>query len=416
METVCEDCNKKYKTYAGLWKHKRKVHNIYEIIPEKMDPSKINSENPTKVMENSSNNSVNSHLQISNHKIDDKIIPEKMDPSKVNSENPTKVSVKYQCSNCSLIFKHYQSRWKHEKKCNQNDILQLKEQMKNLTEKVKEIDNKPKIVNNYTTNNTLNKKQILITCQPGSESIDHLTISQQRAIMEKGLQSLLYLIKTTNFAKDIPENHSYCVTALNDKHASMIDVTTNSIIKTDKNELFDRILIGNIKKLEKISDNKQFTHNEREVYKLKLESLKDLLFKNKRGLKKYYNELNLLSYNNKDLIIDTWASLKTLDDIIEDNQDILEYNLSESEELDNTNDKTNKSRFKGDHIINYYSSDEDSDDNDSDTDSDNEPILIQIKKTQYILEGTRLYTIKNGVKGKYYGVYENGKAKKEIDI
>ncbi len=168
--------------------------------------------------------------------------------------------------------------------------------------------------------------------------------------------------------------------------------------------------------MEKISDNKQFTHNEREVYKLKLESLKDLLFKNKRGLKKYYNELNLLSYNNKDLIIDTWASLKTLDDIIEDNQDILEYNLSESEELDNTNDKTNKSRFKGDHIINYYSSDEDSDDNDSDTDSDNEPILIQIKKTQYILEGTRLYTIKNGVKGKYYGVYENGKAKKEIDI
>jgi hypothetical protein len=57
---------------------------------------------------------------------------------------------------------------------------------------------------------------------------------------------VLFLIQTTNFDKNTPQYHSYCVTALNDKHASMIDLKTNSIIKTEKNELYDKILIGNI--------------------------------------------------------------------------------------------------------------------------------------------------------------------------
>ena len=259
MSFECEICNAKYKTRSGLWKHTAAHHNS--------------------------------------------------DSKQSNEKN-------FFCSKCNKGFKHYQSRWKHEKTCETQEMIVLKEEFKQLKEEVKELKNKPSVINNYTTNNTLNDKKIIINHPPGSESIAHLSVEQQRGIMTKGLSSLMYLIQTTNFDKDTPEYHSYCVTALNDKHASMIDVKTNSIIKTEKNELFDKILIGNIKKLEAMCENKEFGHNEREVYRLKLESLKDLLFKNKRGLKKYYNELNLLSYNNKDLIIETWASLRTLDDII----------------------------------------------------------------------------------------------------
>ena len=37
---------------------------------------------------------------------------------------------------------------------------------------------------------------------------------------------------------------------------------------------------------------------------------------NRKRLKRYYSEINLLSYNNKDLILETWATLKNLDKII----------------------------------------------------------------------------------------------------
>jgi hypothetical protein len=279
----------------------------------------------------------------------------------------------------------------------------LKEEFKQLKEEVNELKNKPSVINNYTTNNTLNDKKIIINNSPGSESIAHLSVEQQRGIMNKGLSSLMYLIQTTNFNVESPEYHSYCVTALNDKHASMIDVKTNSIIKTEKNELFDKILIGNIKKLEAMCSNKEFGHNEREVYKLKLESLKDLLFKNKRGLKKYYNELNLLSYNNKDLIIETWASLRTLDDIIN------------SEASNKISYNPQQAQYK---LINF-SDDSDSELSDSSSEtseSEDEQVEIKIRGKKYILEDNKLFKISNGKKGDFYGKYENGKVIKEIEI
>lgn len=348
----CEHCNAKYKSRSGLWKHNYVHHaDIKEIIQK------------TKLAANN-----------------------KM----------------YYCSKCNCEFKHYQSRWKHEKMCDCNDVNILKEELKQLCEEVKELKNKPNIINNYTTNNTLNDKKIIINNPPGTEGIAHLSINQQRGIMNKGLESLMFLIKTTNFDKDTPEYHSYCVTALNDKHASVVDIKTNSIIKTEKNELFDKILIGNIKKLEAMCDNKEFGHNEREVYRLKLESLKDLLFRNKRGLKKYYNELNLLSYNNKDLIIDTWASLRTLDDIINS---------------ENSNKITYTSTSTQNKLINYNESDSDLSDTDyNSSDDESEQVEIKIRGKKYILENNKLFKIKNGSKGEVYGMYENGKVIKNFDI
>jgi hypothetical protein len=346
MTFECDICNTKYKTRSGLWKHKICYHN--ENIKE------------------------------DNYK-------------------------QFNCSKCNKSFKHYQSRWKHERNCETQDIYILKEEFKQLKEEVKELKNKPNVINNYMTNNTLNDKKIIINHSPGSESISHLSVDQQRGIMDKGLSSLIYLIQITNFDKETPEYHSYCVTALNDKHASMIDIKTNSIIKTEKNELFDKILIGNIKKLEAMCSNKEFGHNEREVYRLKLESLKDLLFKNKRGLKKYYNEINLLSYNNKDLIIETWASLKTLDDII---------NLETSNKIIYNHPST---QYK---LIDF--SDESSSElSDSDLESfeiEDVQVEIKIRGKKYILEDNMLFKISNGKKGNFYGKYENGKVIKEIEL
>lgn len=307
MTFMCKLCNyKEFETASGLWKHNNKHHKSKEINKDKI----------------------------------------------------------YYCTYCNKKYKHNQTKWTHEQKCKNIHNVSLVDKVQQLTEKIKELETKPC----NTINNTTNNIQIIIN-QPGLESIEHLSVNQQREIMQKGLNSLTYLIKLNNFNKEIPENHSYCVTALNDKHASVINPDTNSVMKTDKNTLFDKILVSNIKNLEIISSNSEFNYNEINEYNEKLKTLKNLLFMNRKGLKRYYSELNLLSYNNKDLILDTWDTITNLDKII--------YPDSESDtEAD---------------IVHY----------------------IEIKGVKYILEDSHVFKIlTNGLPGKIYGTYLDGKFKK----
>lgn len=80
----------------------------------------------------------------------------------------------------------------------------------------------------------------------------------------------------------------------------MIDTYTQTVVKADKVELFDTILSNNINKLEVMSNNKIFNRTDREEYKDKLDRLKKILYEKKKGMKKYYSEINLLSFNNKE--------------------------------------------------------------------------------------------------------------------
>jgi hypothetical protein len=291
-----------------------------------------------------------------------------------------------------------------------NEIIEMKT-------KILQLETKPNIVNyNNTTNNTQN---IIIATPPGLESIDNLNSQQKKFIMNKGLSSLMYLIETTNFNKKVLENHSYCVTALNDKHASMIDTKTNSIIKTEKIELFDKVLAGSLNKLEQFSNDKSFTVKEKTEFIDVVERLKNVLFTGKKAIKKYYNEINLLSYNNKDLIIDTWNYLKKLDEIVMSNNfitannfDSIEYHYDTSDiESDNeiNSEKINVFRkmFPKKNIKPILDITSD------DSESDNEVCEIIIKGITFILENNNIYTkLSNGSKGLLYGTYSNGKVKK----
>lgn len=318
----CETCNKNYKTQSGLWKHNNKNHNK------------------------------------NNEYIEDI------------------------CNVCNKKFNSRQSKWYHQKKCNHNELIIIKNEYKELKDKIIKLENNnctnnnSNIINNSNNNSnniTDNRKQIIINYSPGTEPISHLSIDQQKEIMDKGLNSLLHLIKLNNFDKEKPEYHSYCVTALNDKHASMIDTNTQSVVKTDKVELFDNILSNNINKLEIMSNNKIFNRSDREEYKDKLNRLKKILYEKKKGMKKYYSEINLLSFNNKEQIIETWNNVKkTLDNIIN------EKNLSKSEDQEDEN-------------------------------IEDEPCEIKYKGITYILEGMKVYNIKDGIKGEYYGEFNNGK-------
>jgi hypothetical protein len=286
MSLTCINCNKNYKSRSGLWKHML-IH---------------------KDMTGNTNVTKSDHLET-------KLLPFDGNNGNIQSDD----LIKYSCSKCNKHLSNRHSKSRHEKKCTIISSENIMEKFQKLENEICEIKNKPNIVNNYTSN-TLNKVDYIITA-PGKESIQHLSFDEQQNIMLKGLNSLTYLIELINFNKDMPLNHSYCVTALNDKHASMIDDKTNSIIKTDKTTLFDKVLVNNLKNLETIATNPQFSYGKRTEYRNKIDQLKEILFKNKNGLKRYYSEINLISYNNKDLILETWASLKSLDKIIKSEND-----------------------------------------------------------------------------------------------
>lgn len=164
---------------------------------------------------------------------------------------------------------------------------------------------------------------------------------------------------------------------------------TQTVIKTDKQELFDNILTNSLVKLETVSNNKLINYSIREEFIDKLERLKKILFEKKKGINKYYSQINLLSFNNKEKILRTWNMVKkSLDNIIN------EENLSISEDVDNTD----------------FNSDDEISDESSDEESDDDIKKIIIKNKTYILDDNKLYKInKNGTKGNIYGSFINGK-------
>lgn len=361
MEFICKNCNKIYKSRVGLWKH-------YKICVQKDEEKK--------------------HI----------------------------------CSFCNKLLSCRQSRWVHQKTCQNKKTKLIVDSVTELKDKIKILELKPNIQNNIINDNKIINnitQNIVITNAPGYETIEHLSIEQKQFIMNKGLSSLLYLIETTNFDKLKPENHSYCVTALNDKHASMIDTKTNLIIKTDKVELYDKVLAGNLNKLEKLSGDMAFGIKEKTQYIETVERLKNTLFFNKKGIKKYYSEINLLSYNNKELVQETWNGLQKLDEMViktpfiqniqYEEFDKIEESSSDIESDDEINTKK-LNELRKIHLFNKPIKTKINNSNESESENtDNDKIEISeitINGIKCIVENNIVYhKITSGEKGQVYGTF-----------
>ncbi len=280
--------------------------------------------------------------------------------------------------------------------------ISLEEKVNQLTEKFNTLEKNPqKITNNNNNNNTTNSNNTTNNIQyiinsPEASSIGHLTFELQKDILDKGLNSLVYLIEMINFNKSVPENHSYCITAINDKHASVIDEKTNTIVKTNKFDLFDKVLGSNLSNLEKIASNPRFTPAEKAEYAGKIEYLKKSMFQNNKFIKRYQSDINLMSYNKKDMVQETWCvfckakatalALKSLKDINEENPeeeqpkgfDDLIAELPDDEKPDWLKPKpaNNKSRQK---LIDMSDSDDSSLSSDSDGENEEIPDSVQIE-------------------------------------
>ena len=142
------------------------------------------------------------------------------------------------CQYCGRTFQHRQSKWRHEKKCSEKNVLAnkcnrleqqnkekdkaielLKAQMEIMMEKVG-----GEVHNHNTTNYTVNTVNIMLNAF-GSETTDYLTESKVKEILQQGgaIDSIPRLLKAIHFDPGHIENKNVIIPSRKDNVAKIWD-------------------------------------------------------------------------------------------------------------------------------------------------------------------------------------------------
>jgi len=290
----CNVCKRNYKDTSGLWKHNKKYHN-----------------------------SGDQHITNNGHT----------------------------CEFCNKEMANRHSKWRHQKNCKEknkkeqeDNIYKLEiEKLKSDFEKFKNTGTKTKnsiIINNNCNND--NRK--LTICNPGDENISQLTDCEKKYIKSQGLNSIITLVDQLNFNERLPQNHNFYVSAINDKHVNTIDPKTNSVTKKFKKELFDQILCSHMNKLESIgSSDKRFL--------LIFDKLKEFIYL-KNGRKEFVTQINMLSYNKRNMVIKSWEQLVADDNLSPEATAIkFEEQVKQITELEDDSDESSSDDSSSDYQL-----------------------------------------------------------------
>jgi hypothetical protein len=315
METIndnvfaCKECNLSYVTRTGLWKHNKKYHEE--------NVSKCNIK------------------RLKNQDASEK----RLEKVNILEEIPDKTKKKeYICKKCKRKFNNRKTKWSHEQTCedkNKEEEFELlkksfDEMKKELCELKKE-KNISKNISKNINNGSINNGKIINNININAPGHELMTLTKEdiENIFETKLLSVITYIEKTNFNKNKKYNHNFCTTNQNGKYLSYYD-QESSTIKTTKKKYFYHDMISNgiikIKTSFNKFKNKIKKGKQDEILEIitRLEQLKDCDFNNKM-LKGLIDELNLLSYNSRKVVLDTW--------------NIDENNINDATEKDNDYNK-----------------------------------------------------------------------------
>jgi hypothetical protein len=161
---------------------------------------------------------------------------------------------------------------------------------------------------NTNCNNTINNK--IIINKLGDVNVLHLTKKEIMTIFDKELESVTSMIEYLNFNERLPENHSFCTTNLESGFMSVYNTDKQTIEKDRKKYLFDKILNNSIDKYQILYNHYKIkfdSKRQKEIDKklLNIIQLRDS-FMNDKIKKEVFKKINLISYNNKDVVKKTW--------------------------------------------------------------------------------------------------------------
>lgn len=370
----CEQCNKIYKSRVGLWKHNQTYHNIVDL------------------------NKNNQEIEI-------------------NVDTDIK---EYNCIHCNKKYTNKFSKYKHQIKCkinNNNQLekikLEFNDEINKLKSELEIIKNKPASVTHIKNINNINKGIINnnkgpvynFLSKPGEENLSILTEKEIESILEQEMNCLVYMVELLNFNEKLPENHSFCTTALNDKYISTLNTETLMVEKKRKKDFFDLMLNNSLKNIKVLYDKLKYKKTPKALkFKQTIDNLTEYVVINHKGKKAYVEMMNTLSFNKRHITQSTWFQL--MNNQIPHKESIAEDDIENKDIINTQLLLENRKQL----IILP-----DSDDS-SDGESSDELIEIKVQGVFYYMEaGNKLYLIEtNCKKGNYIGRLVNGKIKKEI--
>jgi hypothetical protein len=172
-------------------------------------------------------------------------------------------------------------------------------------------------------------------------------------------------VRRLNFNKKRPANHSYCTTSLEGEYCTAINHQTQQPEKIPKKELIDKVfesaynfiqIIATQIKEDDTLRNKLTKHDIKEIDRIIANKSR---YYEKKNRKIFYNSINSMSYNYRELVLSTWKLLKPLEENL-----IADIDSSESDdEIREVTVFPDDESSDSDKEINNNNSDTDSDDN-----------------------------------------------------
>jgi len=289
-KSKCLICNKIYASASSLCNHNKKFHKIKSVSTNQSNQHNDQSNN-----DKSNNNQSNNKSE--NQSINATTIQLNSISNQINNDK------NYKCNYCNNIYKHAQSKHKHQKICkkkntnsiNNLDLLELKkknielekkneeiekknEEIKNSLDEIKElllINNKihPKTLqkinknlinnNNNTTNNTNNINTTNNTINNNNNNtiinktyvnfydpIDYKILNEKEKlnILSLPWKSLEESIKTIHFNNKFPEYKNIFITNRKDDNAYIFD--GNKFSSVSKNEALNDLINSHMDEIE----------------------------------------------------------------------------------------------------------------------------------------------------------------------
>jgi len=304
LEYKCNICKKDYSSYKSVWLHNYKYHpKIDNIILSHPKPSDKSDYKPP-------------------HK------------SKISKNNDLKTEG-YKCKYCNNIYKHFQSRWKHEQKCsikiveskNKDDLIELKlkilqdtlemkhkqemEQFKNDLLKTLKIDKKElnKINNQLNLNQQNNINNNNNYFQLGFENFQEtLSDKKKLGILNRQANSVNSFVEMIYQNKDFKPYQNVYITNLRSNTAYKYDEKINKFIAVKQKDLIEHLFETRLNDIQQFYDELKdimdpFKANQMKLFldrienelmyrNIKKEEVKLVLYNNKDSVKKVYEEIN----------------------------------------------------------------------------------------------------------------------------
>jgi hypothetical protein len=263
MAFNCTVCNTEYKSYKSLWNHNDKFHSDLNI----------------------------------------KITTKKY----VGNYTCTKCNKKFTRKNNMIL--HMNKHCKNKNKLDPNTDLQ--QQIMELQKEIKELKGQriANTINNGNMNNgTVNN--IVYINKTGTENMLELNKKEIAEIFDKDISGLLTFVEKVNFNERLPSNHSFCTTNLGGPYLSVYDTEKSKVKQDRKKYFFEEIISKTVAKMEEL-----YKINKNHFKPTKQKSIEDTLKRlnelksmdmNKKIFKEMSKQLNILSYNDREVVETTW--------------------------------------------------------------------------------------------------------------